>query len=353
MNRSFTLNRGVLKLQINKEVMPFDELIGVSERINPKRPFLFVSKVIGRYIPTSLKTMVRVSQNLTKQIPHTELKGNITVVSLSETALGLGVLVHKALTDKGIKNLNTFTSRHKTSLKILSEFKESHSHLPNHYVYKSGKKETQHFQNTDTLILVDDEITTGNTLYNLYKSLKFNNVKHVILLSLADWSNKTFDDWGVKVSKYSLIEGTYSWTNNHITLRKQLPYDASLYSESITLKGNNNFRQPNFNFFKDLKNPSKLQKDLLVVYYNELLPYCLSQYLQYLSSNKDVYFLSLSSSPIELSGLIKSKLEFSGFYSPIPVYLYNYTEFVESKNLAITIVTEPFHIPYGRYNTCS
>ena len=51
---SYQLSRGILDLTIEKEVEPFENLLGIAERINPKRSFLFVSKVIGRYVPTSL-----------------------------------------------------------------------------------------------------------------------------------------------------------------------------------------------------------------------------------------------------------------------------------------------------------
>ena len=350
----YKLDSGTLSLIIKKQIMPFDDLVGVAERINPKRPFIFVSKVIGRYIPTSLKTLVKVSEQLANQIPVTDLQGNVSVISLSETALGLGALVHKTLNDKGIKNLNVMTTRHKSTLPSYCEFKETHSHLPNHYIYTSSPSVDQSLTDTEVLILVDDEITTGNTLNNLYKSLNLKKVKKVILLSLTDWSNKSFDNWGVEVVKYSLIEGEYKWTANPNAVAKVLPYNAHSYSDSIVLDFKKNFRQPTFDLFKKRFKASDLKKDVLVVYYNELLPYCLQKYLQYLDNEKDVFFLSLSSSPIDINTEIKSKVELSGFYSNIPVYLYNYREFLNSKNedkITVTVVTEPYHIPFNHGNS--
>lgn len=350
----YKLDSGTLSLIIKKQTMPFNDLVGVAERINPKRPFIFVSKVIGRYIPTSLKTLVKVSEQLANQIPVKDLQGNVSVISLSETALGLGALVHKTLNDKGIKNLNVMTTRHKSTLPSYCEFKETHSHLPNHYIYTSSPSVDQFLTDTEVLVLVDDEITTGNTLNNLYKSLNLKKVKKVILLSLTDWSNKSFDNWGVEVDKYSLIEGEYKWTANPDAVTKVLPYNAHSYSDSIVLDFKKNFRQPTFDLFKKRFKASDLKKDILVVYYNELLPYCLQKYLQYLDNEKDVFFLSLSSSPIDINTEIKSKVELSGFYSNIPVYLYNYREFLNSKNedkITVTVVTEPYHIPFNHGNS--
>lgn len=349
----YQLDCGILSLDINKEVLPFDQLVDVAERINPKRPFLFVSKVIGRYIPTSLKTMHNIAGLLTEQIPTELLKDTkTTVISLSETALGLGALVHQNLRDNNHTNLNVFTTRHRSTQEVLCGFQESHSHLPNHYIYKSSDEAcNQHLFDTETLILVDDEITTGNTLQNLYQSLSFPKVKKVILLSLTDWSGKSFDDWGIDVHKYSLIEGTYSWEKTSDVV-KQLPYNPHKYADSLILNLEDNFRLPTFDLFEHYRKPNALDKDQYVLYYNELLPYCLQQYMQFLNSDKDVYFLSLSSSPIELNSTITSKTEFAGFYSSVPVYLYNYEEIVAKCNQglgSLIVVTEPNHIPFAHF----
>ena len=349
----YALDSGQLLLNINKEVMPFDDLVAVGERINPKRPFIFVSKVIGRYVPTSLKTLNKVATQLANEVPLTLLQETTTtVISLSETALGLGALVHKALLDKNVHNLNVFTTRHRSFQEVLCGFQETHSHLPNHYVYKSSDDTcNQHLFDTETLILVDDEITTGNTLRNLYESLNLPNVKKVILLSLTDWSGKTFDDWNVDVYKYSLIEGSYSWEKSS-EKPKELPYNPHKYADSLVLNLEDSFRLPTFDLFANYRQSATLEKDQYVIYYNELLPYCLQQYMQFLDSDKDVYFLSLSSSPIELSSSITSKTEFQGFYSSVPVYLYNFEDIVTTCNKglgSLIVVSEPNHIPFAHF----
>lgn len=346
---NFKLSTGELDLHITKEEQPFDSLLSVGERINPKRPFIFISKVIGRYIPTSLKTLEKVATNLVGLVESEYLlvSDKVSVISLSETALGLGVMVHQILQDNGVKNLNVFTTRHKTSNNVLYEFEEPHSHLPCHRIYSSSHDEF--LINTEVLVLIDDEITTGNTLKNLYNSMNLKNIKEVIILTVADWSGTEETlYWGkTVVKKYSLISGSYKWTAKEGVVLKQLPYNSLDYDNSIVLS-NHNFRKPSFNF---LGNSGKFNintcKDTLVVYYNELLPYAIKLYYSTLTTNKDVYFLAVSSSPIELGGDIKSKIEYTGYYSNVPVYLYNFNEAIENKEIVVKILTEPNSIPFN------
>lgn len=52
------LQRGKLDLQPDENShWKWHDLLGFAERINPKRAFLFVSKVLGRHIPVSPKVM--------------------------------------------------------------------------------------------------------------------------------------------------------------------------------------------------------------------------------------------------------------------------------------------------------
>lgn len=356
-NLAFQLSSGILELDIESEVKPFEDLVGIAERINPKRPFIFVSKVIGRYVPTSLQEMFRISSLLASQVPETLLDGNVTVLSLSETALGLGALVHRHFkTSIGKPIVNAFTSRHLFATPIYTSFQETHSHLPNHYVYRSFKKSVNnHFDNTETLVLVDDEITTGNTLNNLFKSLKLTSVKRVILLSLTDWSGGAIFDWeGIEVHRFSLITGKYKWTQTSDEV-VQLPYNPSTIDESENLINisPNSTRLPSFEGLKikdqeleDKNKPISVfdteNKPVVCLYYNEMLPQAIET-MHYLHDfTRDVYFLSLSSSPIELGFDIQSKIELPGYYSDIPVYLYNFQEFATAlDNPSVTLIYEP------------
>ena len=51
------LMRGLLEVNVDDAVLPPSDLFGFAERRNPKRAFLFVSKVLGRHIPVCPSVM--------------------------------------------------------------------------------------------------------------------------------------------------------------------------------------------------------------------------------------------------------------------------------------------------------
>lgn len=342
----FELSRGNLELNIETELLPFEDLVSIAERINPKRSFIFASKVIGRYLPTSSEVMFNTSVLLADTIPKNLLVGNVSVVSLSETALGLGALVHQRFKDQSIKSLNIFTSRHIISSPIRNTFQEPHSHLPQHYIYKSFNEDVNNaFDNTDTLVLVDDEITTGTTLNNLFKALKLSNIKRVILLSLTDWSGDNSFDWDVELHKFSLIKGTYVWSETSTEPLPQLPYNPEDYKQSsIISPGPYSIRYPSYEGLgiRPIR-PELLRKrsPLICIYYNELLPQAIQVMEREFGQHSRIFYVAISSSPLKVGGDILSKIEIPGFYSKVPLYLYNIQELLSTlDNYRIYIVSE-------------
>ncbi|MDO5769772.1 MAG: phosphoribosyltransferase domain-containing protein, partial [Psychrobacter sp.] len=99
---TITLPRGTLDLtyQINDVSGPaglskpyeLDDLLGFAQRINPKRAFLFVSKVLGRHIPVAPSTMRRAFTDLANMLPDhsglNKLPEPILVIGMAETAVG-------------------------------------------------------------------------------------------------------------------------------------------------------------------------------------------------------------------------------------------------------------------------
>ncbi|WP_230285751.1 phosphoribosyltransferase domain-containing protein, partial [Deinococcus sp. 23YEL01] len=49
--RRVTLPSGELDLHLERSALPLDDLLGFAVRRNPKRGFLFVSRVLGKHIP--------------------------------------------------------------------------------------------------------------------------------------------------------------------------------------------------------------------------------------------------------------------------------------------------------------
>ena len=96
---------------ITTENYQLEDLLGFAQRINPKRAFLFVSKVLGRHIPVAPSTMRQAFTDLANLIPS-DLPEPILVVGMAETAVGLSAGVHQALQTRYPNALLLNSTRH-------------------------------------------------------------------------------------------------------------------------------------------------------------------------------------------------------------------------------------------------
>ena len=77
---------GVLSLTVDRSDMPLDDLCGFAVRQNPKRGFLFVSKVLGKHWPVRPSDAYKVYEMLANKLG--EIDGPVWSVGLAETATG-------------------------------------------------------------------------------------------------------------------------------------------------------------------------------------------------------------------------------------------------------------------------
>ncbi|MCV6069737.1 phosphoribosyltransferase domain-containing protein, partial [Escherichia coli] len=71
--------------------------------------------------------------------------------------------------------------------------------------------------NARTLVLIDDEATTGNTFINLLSALrntgKLQHIEQVIAVTLTDWSSNALSErTSLPVTSVSLVSGQWGWT---------------------------------------------------------------------------------------------------------------------------------------------
>lgn len=64
-----TLSCGRIEVSSEETDYPLTDLFDIAERRNPKRAFLFVSKVLGRHIPVSPLVMRNVYTQLARSFP--------------------------------------------------------------------------------------------------------------------------------------------------------------------------------------------------------------------------------------------------------------------------------------------
>lgn len=229
---NISLSRGQLALTVHSTHADWqlEELLGFAERINPKRAFLFVSKVLGRHIPVAPALMRRAFTDLAQLIPA-NLPEPVLVVGMAETATGLGAGVHSVLQARYPEAIFVTTTRHLADSPLLGVFLEEHSHAKNQRIYHAHDPILQQRINyAKTLIVVDDEMSTGKTLVNLVHSLQqagLQQLSHIVSTSLVDWAT---DDWatplvdkGLHCQAVSLLKGAWQWHENTMASVPMMP----------------------------------------------------------------------------------------------------------------------------------
>jgi hypothetical protein len=186
-SRSVPLPTGILHLEINRADWPLDALCDFAARRNPRRAFLIVSKVLGRHMPVAPSVMRASVRDLAARIPA-DLPGPILVVGLAETAVCLGQSVFEELARRpGFTGLFTHSTRQRIDAPLLCRFEEPHSHASAHLIYRPDGIDLGSIR---SLVLVDDEISTGTTLVNLAGALvgHLPQVGQIVAATLTDWS---------------------------------------------------------------------------------------------------------------------------------------------------------------------
>ena len=365
--QSITLPRGTLDLTYqtnsaldNDATYQLEDLLGFAQRINPKRAFLFVSKVLGRHIPVAPSTMRHAFTDLANLVPS-DLPEPILVIGMAETAVGLSAGVHQALQTRYPNALLLNSTRHAqhnddNSETLLTTFSEDHSHASQHLIYQSSDKVTQEqLLASKTLIMVDDEASTGNTCVNVVTALRsagLAQLEQVHLTTLVDWSlnqNQDAADMEDTIStrlpnidfyRHHLLSGAWQWTDAPNPEPITMPSVDTTEAGSQPLGNTGNWgRFPTLDStdgFDDYLarfqavftrfngqvpyDKEQLPERILVLGSNEFvwLPFLLAEWLETQTQDSKpvatVKFSALTRSPIALGGAITTMLSFHDNY---------------------------------------
>lgn len=324
MQKEIELKTGLLKVK-SGDIL--DELTGFSSRLNKKRGFLFVSKVLGKHIPCKPSAMKKVHKLLAEKL-KLELKDFNTptvVIGFAETATGIGNGVYDEL------NLpNSFyihTTRYQLSFPKLAEFKEEHSHAPAQLLYQVKDDDMKDILlKAENIILVDDEITTGKTLKNIIKELKeiLPNAKNYFAVSILNWM-KEFDS---ELSYTYLLDGDFSFesfncepTENFISETENTNFLDEIIPNNF---GRFGIKNTNIDYSKYINIEELKNKKVLVIGTSEFMyqSYLVGSYLE--ENSVDVYVQSTTRSPINVDGDILSRINFKDNYGEnIDNFIYN------------------------------
>lgn len=197
----------------NKSSFNIDDLISMAKRENnKKRDFLFVNNFLGKHIPAKGSEVMKLFEEFYLEIKHSKLlKGKkVLVIGFAETATALGESVVYYWNKDKNKDFEIVsyaqTTRENVDWPDCLYFEEEHSHATSQKLYYD-----KNLNNFDTILFVEDEITTGQTILNcldLFEKV-FDKEINFVVSSILNWQNnknkKRF--FTKEVETISLISG--------------------------------------------------------------------------------------------------------------------------------------------------
>lgn len=352
-----------LKFQWNIDVeknpldLKIEDYLDVALRNNAKRKFLFISKKLGKHLPVNPNKVNELGQMLAylyKRENEEYKKEKSVVIGFAETATALSHSFFNYL--EGAEAF-LHTTREEVNYLEKLEFKEEHSHAVEQGLYIEYLDK---FKELDTVILVDDEITTANTCINMIK--EFQNrytAKKYIIASLLNWISvereeeirNIGENLGCEIEFIYLFGGSFEFILDHNykiedqveKIKEGLNRDAKINYINLNLekyileekyiKYTGRFginRDEHEELKKIIKREGKKLKvndkksKILALGIEEFMyiPMMLSREI-----GGDIYYHSITRSPIipikNKDYPIRSKYEFKSFYNDNINYLYN------------------------------
>jgi hypothetical protein len=219
LQRRIALPTGDLTVTIERGADELDALLGFAARNNAKRGFLFLSKVLGKHWPCTPSNMLAVHERLAAGVPAAE--GPVVFIAMAETAIGLGQGVFEAWlrAHPGQQALFLHTTRYRVGSGDLIEFEEAHSHAPRQFLHAPQDPALRELLlAARTLVLVDDEASTGNTFVNLANACRRLNpgIERVHLATIVNFMGAAATPapdarFGLPVTSGALVEGEFSF----------------------------------------------------------------------------------------------------------------------------------------------
>ena len=223
VSESHHLPSGTLQLHIERSDLPAQELFLLAARNNPRRAFLFVSRVLAKHLPVAPAVVQDCHERIARHIPAQigAQSGPVLFIGMAETATGLGQGVFEAWQRQhpDTPALYLHTSRYRAVGVQALAFEESHSHAPQVFLHlPTDPLLHAQFVGARALVLVDDEISTGNTFVHLAHTCfgQAPGIERVHLASITDFSGAERAGLEVRMgrplSTGALLDGAWTYT---------------------------------------------------------------------------------------------------------------------------------------------
>ncbi|MFZ4856763.1 MAG: phosphoribosyltransferase domain-containing protein [Desulfuromonadaceae bacterium] len=333
------LHSGCLDIRVDSSRMELDKLCGYASRQNRKRSFLFISKVLGKHWPARPSEMREVYRLLAADLA--DLPGPVLVIGMAETATGFGQGIYDSLLRltgrEDIVYINT--TRYHSSRRTAFDFQEVHSHATDHLLYLPETAEgLKIFATAASLVIADDEISTGTTALNLLTAYLSANptLLEARFVSITNWLGAERDKElreavaPVSLDYSQILRGTFTFTatpgfsiDEEIDVRGTTEYKDLYFSANWGRFGVNSLPAPDF---QSLLAGCELTSNdrILVLGSGEFSypPFLLAEYLE--ERGYDVRFQTTTRSPIMIGNDVQSRLRFIDNYGDgIANFVYN------------------------------
>lgn len=161
---------GELRCRMTREEIPLPAALGFAARHNARRRFLFVSRLLGRHLPTPPAHLTDAARRLAGKLLASRPIEPCLFVGLAETATTLGQAVFREWQRLGGgPALYLDSTRRRTGGGIAFEFTEAHSHATGHAIHLPTREADpcRRFYTARSLVIIDDETTTAKTAAGL------------------------------------------------------------------------------------------------------------------------------------------------------------------------------------------
>ena len=119
-NWTIPIQSGQLQLAIRRAEWPLESSVTFATRQNPRRLYLFVSKLLGKHWPVRPSLMQAAQQKLAEKIAH--LPGPLVLIGLAETATALGRGVAEEAAEQTGRNDLLYLQTTRVLYRIISLF---------------------------------------------------------------------------------------------------------------------------------------------------------------------------------------------------------------------------------------
>lgn len=195
---------------------PLETLCDFAARANPKRGFLIVSKVLGRHLPAPPGAMRDTMRNLAAQLPA-DLPSPVVFLGMAETATALGQGIFAAYLDlhPDCDAMYLQTSRQRVAnANVMTSFEEGHSHATTHLIQISDPHLEMASRNARTLVIVDDECSTGKTYVAAAEAMSryMPSLQSIETCCITDWSGGSYIPLMPKpTTGRAILHGSMEW----------------------------------------------------------------------------------------------------------------------------------------------